>query len=59
MTDYQAAIEAAKALLAEAEAYEKKPTKASSKRLRKNLQTIKGLVTPAKAELLAADYAKS
>lgn len=36
-------------------AYNTKPTKAESARIRKTLMEIKKLVTPAKAELLEAD----
>jgi len=45
----------AQALLAEKEAYDKKPTKASSKRIRSHLTNIKKLCTPAKAEMMVAD----
>ena len=38
-------------------AYEAKPTKAESKRIRNSLNSIKKLVTPAKTELLNADKA--
>ena len=37
------------------EAYSNKPTKAESARIRKTLGAIKNLVTPVRAELVAAD----
>ena len=39
------------------EKYEANPTKAESRRIRNSLNSIKKLVTPAKAELLEADKA--
>lgn len=59
MQNYHSVVSSAKAFIAEAEAYEKRPTKAGSKRLRKQMQEIKSAVTPAKAELIAADKAAS
>lgn len=51
------ALATAKNLIAESEAYEARPTKASSKRLRAHLTNLKRVVTPAKKELLQADKA--
>ena len=57
MKNLNEAVVAAKALIAEHEAYENKPTKACSKRMRAALNTVKKLATPAKQELITADKA--
>lgn len=51
------AVSAARKLVAEADAYEARPTKACSKRMREHLNNIKKLATPAKQELIQADKA--
>lgn len=51
------AAELAQAFLKEKAAYEAKPTKAASKRMRDALNEMKKVVTAAKAELVAADKA--
>ena len=51
------AAELAQAFLNEKAAYEAKPTKAASKRMRDALNEMKKVVTAAKAELVAADKA--
>jgi len=55
MESYNKVVELAKSFLSEAEAYESKPTKASSKRLRTTMGDMKKLVTGARAELREAD----
>lgn len=55
MENLKAAVDAAYALTAEYEKYEKKPTKAASKRLRGHINDIKRVGTDAKKELLEAD----
>lgn len=55
MTNYQKAIELATTLKEQADAYENRPTKAESKRMRATLGELKKIVTPAKQDLLAAD----
>lgn len=57
MVNYNNAVENARALLKESEAYAEKPTKAGSARLRKLLNEGKKLVTASKNELLEADKA--
>jgi hypothetical protein len=55
MTNYNKVIESAKDLLLEAEKYAVRPTKASSARMRKMIQSIKNAGTEAKKDLMAAD----
>lgn len=57
MKNYNEAIELAKQLLAQNEALEANPTKAERARIRKSLNELKKLVTPAKNELIEADKA--
>lgn len=57
MENYNKAIELAKQLLTQNEALEAKPTKAERGRVRKTLNELKKLVTPAKNELIEADKA--
>jgi hypothetical protein len=52
---YQTTINEAKALIAESEAYEAKPTKASSKRLRAHINNIQKSAVAAKKELIEKD----
>jgi hypothetical protein len=55
MTNYNAVIELAKTLIEQSETYAAKTTKAESARMRKTMNELKKLVTPAKADLMAAD----
>lgn len=55
MTNYNIIIELANTLVDQSEAYATKPTKAESARLRKTINEIKKLATPAKQDLLNAD----
>ena len=55
MKNLEEAVQAAKNLISEHEAYGTKPTKACSKRMRDALNTVKKVATPAKQELIAAD----
>jgi hypothetical protein len=57
MENVNQAVELAQAFLAEKVAYDSKPTKASSKRMRAALNELKKVVTAAKADLIAADNA--
>lgn len=55
MQKYNEVIELAKTLVAQAEAYENRPTKAESKRMRSTMNNIKQAVTEAKRDLMTAD----
>jgi len=55
MTKYNTVIETARALILESEKYAVRPTKASSARIRKMIQSIKNDGTEAKRDLTAAD----
>ena len=55
MTEYHDLQDTLELALEQMTAYDAKPTKAESARIRKTLGTIKKAVTPVKAELLAAD----
>lgn len=57
MENVNKAIELAQALLNEKAAYDAKPTKAGSKRMRDALNELKKVATDAKKELIAADGA--
>lgn len=57
MQNYNEAIELAQTLIAQAESYTNRPTKAESKRLRSTLGSLKKVVTEAKRDLLEADKA--
>jgi len=56
-TFFNDAINEAKALIAEHEKYEKRPTKASSRRIRAHLTAIRKAAPGAKRELILADRA--
>ena len=55
MENFNEVVKLNKRFLAEVEAYERRPSKAESKRMRASLNQIKKLVTSAKADLLVAD----
>lgn len=55
MKNYTALITLAQTLNDQAAAYSQRPTKAESARMRKSMNEIKKLVTPAKQDLLDAD----
>lgn len=55
MQNYNQVIELAKTLVEASEAYANKPTKAESARMRKYINEIKKLATPAKSDLMEAD----
>lgn len=55
MENYNKVIELAKQIIKQNEALEVKPTKAERARLRKSLNELKKLVTPAKSELIDQD----
>jgi topoisomerase IA-like protein len=57
MENVNKAVELAQAFLSEKAAYDAKPTKAASKRMRSALNEMKKTVTAAKADLIAADHA--
>lgn len=57
MTNYNEAIKLAQQLITQSEAYAKRATKAESARIRKTLNELKKLVTPAKQDLINADKA--
>lgn len=55
MTNFNKIVELAQTLTAQAEAYTNRPTKAESARMRKTINEMKKLATPAKQELVEAD----
>ncbi|MDA3808518.1 MAG: hypothetical protein PF440_11480 [Thiomicrorhabdus sp.] len=55
MKDFNKAKESATMFLEQVTAYEAKPTKAKSKRMRATLTELKQVATPAKNDLMAAD----
>lgn len=55
MQNYNETIELAKTLIAQAESYTNRPTKAESKRMRTTIGAIKKLATEAKRDLMEAD----
>lgn len=55
MKNYTALITLAQTLTDQAAAYEQRPSKAEAARMRKSMNEIKKLVTPAKQDLLDAD----
>ncbi len=55
MKDFNKAKESATMFLEQVTAYEVKPTKAKSKRMRITLTELKQVATPAKNDLMAAD----
>jgi hypothetical protein len=57
MKNLETAIELAEKLIAEKAAYDARPTKASSKRMRDYLNQSKKVATAAKQELIEADKA--
>ena len=58
MKKYNELVAEATSFIEEANAYEGKQSKASSARLRKHANTMKGLVTEAKKELMEEDKKK-
>lgn len=57
MQNYNEAVELAQTLVAQAEAYTNRPTKAESKRMRATLSALKKVATEAKRDLMQADNA--
>lgn len=55
MTNYNNIIELANTLVNQSAAYSAKPTKAESARMRKTINEMKKLATPAKQDLIEAD----
>ena len=55
MTNYQTILNLSKTLLEQSEQYAERATKAESARMRKTMNDIKKLVTPAKQDLINAD----
>lgn len=55
MTNYNNIIELANTLVNQSAAYSAKPTKAESARIRKTINEMKKLATPAKQDLIEAD----
>lgn len=57
MQNYNEAVELAKTLVEQSEAYTNRPTKAESKRMRATISALKKVATEAKRDLMQADNA--